>query len=230
MEKLLADLVNWDSEKEETHKKILIAKEVAMKAANASHVKALEAHAAAKAEHAEKKRKAEEARAAADDDGDNVDGAEAIGDTPMTPEAANKPEEPADVKVDGESDDDYEEIVIKEKVKAFIAANDEGTRIPEELINEAVRWRLNRNDCQNRGYVLDGYPKSYHHAEEVFLSTEKAVKKEAAEGGEEDAEGDGAGEDGGEKKPQLIKNIYPESLISISATQLFLKRRCKHFV
>lgn len=36
------------------------------------------------------------------------------------------------------------------------------------MINEAVRWRLNQNDCQNRGYVLDGYPKSYATAYGVF--------------------------------------------------------------
>jgi len=26
------------------------------------------------------------------------------------------------------------------------------------------------NDCQNRGFVLDGYPKSYDQAKGIFLS------------------------------------------------------------
>ena len=42
-------------------------------------------------------------------------------------------------------------------------------RYPDELMNEAVRWRLNQNDCQNRGYVLDGYPKIYEHAKNIFF-------------------------------------------------------------
>ena len=67
--------------------------------------------------------------------------------------------------MDGESDDDYEKIDIKEKVKQFLDdPQNKGQRIPDILINEAVRWRLNRNDCQNRGYVLDGYPKNYAQA------------------------------------------------------------------
>jgi len=64
------------------------------------------------------------------------------------------------VHVDGESDDDFEFIDIKEKIKEFVKENGKEVRIPDNLINEAVRWRLNQNDCQNRGYVLDGYPKS----------------------------------------------------------------------
>jgi len=31
-------------------------------------------------------------------------------------------------------------------------------------------------------------------------------------------------------KPQLQTNIYPESVISLQATQLFLKRRAKTFL
>lgn len=44
-------------------------------------------------------------------------------------------------------------------------------------MNEAVRWRLNQNDCQNRGYVLDGYPKNYKTAYGVFYIVPKAPEK-----------------------------------------------------
>jgi adenylate kinase family enzyme len=83
----------------------------------------------------------------------------------MTPEGQPTPlpELPTDVKVDGESDDDYELIDIKERVKNYMSEKDNAEkRIPDDMINDAVRWRLNRNDCQNRGYILDGYPKNYH--------------------------------------------------------------------
>lgn len=52
-----------------------------------------------------------------------------------------------------------------------------GQRFPDDLMNEAVRWRLNQNDCQNRGYVLDGYPKSYEQAYGVFYITPKRPEK-----------------------------------------------------
>lgn len=29
-------------------------------------------------------------------------------------------------------------------------------------------WRLGQNDCQNRGFVLDGYPTSYEQAKALF--------------------------------------------------------------
>ena len=69
-------------------------------------------------------------------------------------------EEPINVDMDGDSDDDFKLIEIKEKVKAF--KEDKSGRIPESMINEIVRWRLFQNDCQNRGYVLDGFPRNFH--------------------------------------------------------------------
>lgn len=62
--------------------------------------------------------------------------------------------------MDGDSDEDFAPIEIKDKVKEWKKAH--SGRLPETLINEMVRWRLLRNDCQNRGYVLDGYPRNFH--------------------------------------------------------------------
>lgn len=96
-----------------------------------------------------------------------------------------------------------------------------------------MRWRLNQNDCQNRGYVLDGYPKSLQQAGDVFVVTPKAPeKKRPAEGEEEDEEPPAEEEDEEELnlKPQLQTNIYPESVVHLRATTLFLKRRAKGFL
>lgn len=49
-------------------------------------------------------------------------------------------------------------------------------------MNEAVRWRLNQNDCQNRGYILDGYPRSYDQAYGVFFITPKRPEKKVVIG------------------------------------------------
>ena len=68
----------------------------------------------------------------------------------------------------------------------FIKENSKELRIPNDIINEAVRWRLERNDCQNRGYVLDGYPKNFGNAESVFVVTPKRPEKKLNEEGEEE--------------------------------------------
>lgn len=75
-----------------------------------------------------------------------------------------------EVPLELDSDDEFEPIDIKEKVKDFIREN-AGQRIPEGIMNEVVRWRLKRNDCQNRGYVLDGYPKNFVNAHAVYVHT-----------------------------------------------------------
>lgn len=71
-------------------------------------------------------------------------------------------------KQDTDSDDEYKDIDIKKKLKDFKKEHP-GELFPVDIINEAVRWRLNQNDCQNRGYVLDGYPRSYSEANGVFF-------------------------------------------------------------
>jgi len=81
------------------------------------------------------------------------------------------------VVLDGDSDDEFALIDIKEEGKKVRNANGEDSRITTSIINAAVRWRLERNDCQNRGYVLDGYPKNFDCAEKVFVVTPDAPKK-----------------------------------------------------
>ena len=100
---------------------------------------------------------------AADEDGDAKPAS--VQEAPAEEARPFTPEEEEEIKLAaGDSDDEFELIAIKEKVKEFQKGADGAARIPPHLINEAVRWRLNRNDCQNRGYVLDGYPKNAQSA------------------------------------------------------------------
>jgi adenylate kinase len=46
-------------------------------------------------------------------------------------------------------------------------------RYPNELLYEMVRYRLQQNDCQNRGFVLDGFPRTYEDAKGLFYFTLK---------------------------------------------------------
>jgi len=66
------------------------------------------------------------------------------------------------------------------------------------MLSEAFRWRLSKNDCQNRGYILDGYPICYGTCNEVFFITpEKPAPKpkKVDEDGNEIADEDEPAED-----------------------------------
>lgn len=42
-----------------------------------------------------------------------------------------------------------------------------GELIPDDIVNGLVRERLDQRDAQSRGYVLDGFPRTVHQAEEL---------------------------------------------------------------
>lgn len=37
-------------------------------------------------------------------------------------------------------------------------------RLPDDILFKILKIRLTENDCRNRGYVLDGYPRCFKHA------------------------------------------------------------------
>ena len=54
---------------------------------------------------------------------------------------------------------------------------DKGQLVPDEVTVEIVKNRLNEEDCQERGYLLDGFPRNTFQAEELdkFSNVEKVV-------------------------------------------------------
>lgn len=42
-------------------------------------------------------------------------------------------------------------------------------RLSDELVYKCYKWRLTQNDCLNRGYILDGFPRRYEDAKEIFM-------------------------------------------------------------
>ena len=68
---------------------------------------------------------------------------------------------------------------LKLKINEYFEKNPGEKKIPSEMMSEAFRWRLSQNDCQNRGYILDGYPVCYKTSLEVFFVTpEQPAPKE----------------------------------------------------
>ena len=53
------------------------------------------------------------------------------------------------------------ETELGKKVKAFVSSGD---LVPDEIVVEVVKSRLNKDDCK-RGFLLDGYPRTVYQAE-----------------------------------------------------------------
>lgn len=110
---------------------------------------------------------------------------------------------------DLDTDDEYNPLEIRTKVKAF--QDEHGEKLSSELMSEAFRWRLSQTDCQNRGYVLDGYPKSYKTAQEVFVVTPiKPEKVKAKAEGEEEEEEEKVPEPEEEEEEENKKKYAPQ--------------------
>jgi adenylate kinase len=81
-------------------------------------------------------------------------------------EKKNKPKKPANKK-------DVNPEPVVEKVY--------NPRIPEDFLYKILKKRLNENDCKNKGYVLDGYPRSFANCQHIFIdetNTEEPLNKD----------------------------------------------------
>ncbi|KAM6964998.1 adenylate kinase 7-like [Aplochiton taeniatus] len=91
-----------------------------------------------------------------------------------------------------------------EHLKISISQN-EG-QLDEQSILHLLRGKLSSKPCRNQGYVLDGFPKSYEQARELFY---------------EESEFD-------DPKPKIRpynKKIIPDYILSLKATEDFLIKR-----
>lgn len=96
------------------------------------------------------------------------------------------------------------------------ALKDPTVRLPNELFVRVMRSKMESRECQNKGYVLDGFPRSYEDAAALFLRPE----------GEEDeaVDEDAAGEEE-EGKIQVDNRLVPRSVIILDASDKYLKTR-----
>lgn len=94
---------------------------------------------------------------------------------------------------------------------------------------------MNQNDCQNRGYVLDGYPRNYGEAAGVFFIQNKRpepkfVVDEAT--GEKVPAPDDMDEEAMKEflKPKFQKHIYPDSVILLRGGKDLIASRMAKFL
>lgn len=156
-------------------------------------------------------------------------------------EEDGEPKDPAQVKYEkllalleaenAESEEEFELLEIKAKIRQYKKENPKETKISSELMSEAFRWRLGLNDCQNRGYVLDGYPISYQTAKDVFVITPSAPEKKAKKLNEDDEEEEEEAEELDEEelakalRPKFQKHIYPDSVIYLRGDCNYLRKK-----
>ena len=83
--------------------------------------------------------------------------------------------------------------------------------VPDELLWEVLRLKLGENDCRNRGYILDSFPRRYRGARHAFLMKPVKVGED-----EEEEEEEEELEEGQERNfDKHVKNdaIFPGSVI-----------------
>lgn len=100
-------------------------------------------------------------------------------------------------------------------------------------MSEAFRWRLSQNDCQNRGYILDGYPISYQTTYDVFYITPPQPEKKPPvldeDGNPQPAEEEDIDPEELKKMlaPKFQQHIYPDSVILLRGSYDVLAKRAK---
>mmetsp|Transcript_16040 Transcript_16040/g.27045 ORF Transcript_16040/g.27045 Transcript_16040/m.27045 type:complete len:114 (+) Transcript_16040:1548-1889(+) len=88
--------------------------------------------------------------------------------------------------------------------------------------------RLGENDCRNRGYILDGFPRTYRDCQNVFLIKQKKFDPET---GEEIEEEEPELEEGQEKSFEgyiIEPSIVPSSCIVLKQNDEFLIDRVRN--
>ena len=100
-------------------------------------------------------------------------------------------------------------------------------RVPDDIIYKLMSNRLNENDCRNRGYILDGYPRSYDDNQNIFLKKPVKYDEEGQVIEEEEEE-----LEEGKKKSFAgyleIDEIIPKSCIVLKQDDKFLMDRVKN--
>ncbi|KAI1895313.1 hypothetical protein AGOR_G00105010 [Albula goreensis] len=109
---------------------------------------------------------------------------------------------------DGENENDETGGSAQEFFDALKENMDQnGGRLDDQFVIQIMRDKLNSTPCKNQGFVLDGFPKTYDQAKELFNADEDEP------------------EDARSKIPPFNKNIIPEFVLSLNATDAFLKDR-----
>lgn len=102
-------------------------------------------------------------------------------------------------------------------------------RVPDAIIQKLMREELVKNSCRNRGYILDGYPRTFDDAQYCFLN--KPIKYDEETGDVIEDEEEEELEPGQKKNFDgyiIDKAIVPKSCIVLTGNDADLVKRVKH--
>lgn len=94
-------------------------------------------------------------------------------------------------------------------------------RVDAKIVAEAFKWKLKSGPCMNRGYILDGWPRMYEDAQNLFMRevrSEEAVE-EPVEAEEEE------NQEIVPSKYEIETDILPSNIIILRASDDFLFKR-----
>lgn len=112
-------------------------------------------------------------------------------------------------------------------------------KLPDKYLYRLMKMKLKENACRNRGYILDGYPRSFRDAQYIFLK--RVFKETVNEDGDveveepdenDDVEEDEIDEDGNLKQKNFDKyapdeHLMPDSIILVEGDEKYIQRRVK---
>jgi len=146
-------------------------------------------------------------------------------------------------KIEAIKDEMMEEAEKNKKKGGEVTREELFVRLEEKWIYKLMREKLNENDCRNRGFVLDGYPRTFNDACKVFLvKKKKFVKNDDGELVEEEEEEEPESDQEEEQDADAIpeekkekdwsnyetdKNIVPGKFILLQGENDYLKNRVK---
>ncbi|KAJ7990876.1 hypothetical protein DPEC_G00291450 [Dallia pectoralis] len=106
---------------------------------------------------------------------------------------------------DPEAEDSATSSEFLETLKENMEEN--GGRLDDQLLIRIVRDKLKSMPCRNQGFVLDGFPKTYEQARDLFSADDEEPENTTS------------------KIPPFNKNIIPEFVFSLDSSDKFLKNR-----
>ncbi|XP_072376656.1 adenylate kinase 7-like [Diabrotica undecimpunctata] len=117
---------------------------------------------------------------------------------------------------------------LQEQIRYITSTMQRGVsrKLPDEVVVRLMKAFLANEVCQSRGYVLDGYPKTFEQAKELFGQVADSRRREeipkviAGEGGIP-----GEGEQLGHALGNANEQIMPNYVISLEASDEFLCER-----
>uniref|UniRef100_A0A3B3R7T4 Adenylate kinase 7a n=1 Tax=Paramormyrops kingsleyae TaxID=1676925 RepID=A0A3B3R7T4_9TELE len=84
-----------------------------------------------------------------------------------------------------------------------------GGRLDDQFVIHIVKQKLKSKPCRNQGFVLDGFPKTYEQAKELFSGKSEEDESDVS----------------GSKMPPIDNKIVPEYVFCLEASDAFLTSR-----